>query len=63
MKIIKRGVLPSEKVYRGRCNHCDSLVEATHDELVHTSCQKDGDFSTGQCPFCKVNRIYFEEYS
>lgn len=62
MKVIKRGVLPSEKKYRGRCPHCESIVEATHDELTHTTCQFDGDYSVADCPVCEVSRIYFEEY-
>lgn len=63
MKIIKRGVIPSERIYRGRCNTCDSIIEATHDELKHTSCQRDGEFHKGFCPVCvSGGNIYFEEY-
>lgn len=64
MKIIHRGMIPSERLYRGRCiNVCESIIEATHDELTHTSHQRDGEFHKGECPVCACgNIIYFEEY-
>lgn len=62
MKVIKRGVIPSEKLYRGRCRTCDSIIEATHDELKHTSDQRDGDYHSALCPVCQLSTIYFEEY-
>lgn len=63
MKVIKRGVLPSEKLYRGRCGFCDSIVEATHNELDHRSDQRDGDTHSGLCPVCEEKTIYFEGWN
>ena len=61
MRILERGTLLSEKIYIGSCSHCKSLVEATHNELTHTFDQRDGEFHVGDCPVCKVSRIYFGE--
>ena len=52
MKIIRRGTLPTEKVYEGTCNHCDTVVEFQAKEAKLVSDQRDGDYYEIQCPVC-----------
>lgn len=32
MKIIKKGILPQDKIYRGTCMRCKTVIEATQTE-------------------------------
>lgn len=34
MKLIKRGVPPAERIWRGKCNMCNSEYEAIQGEIV-----------------------------
>jgi hypothetical protein len=52
VKIITRGVPKTEYVYRSVCTSCRSLLEFKHAEMKHTSCQREGDYSTLKCPVC-----------
>jgi RNase P subunit RPR2 len=52
MRIIRRGVLPEEKIYRASCNHCKTEVEFTGAEGRLKYDQRDGNFYTVTCPVC-----------
>lgn len=54
MKIIRRGEPEPKKVWIGRCRHCDSVAEATFDELTHytPSLYRGDGFSWEVCPVC-----------
>ena len=52
MQIIKRGVIPAERKWRGNCFHCSSIMEAKQSELTIQSNQRDGEWATTKCPVC-----------
>lgn len=52
MKVITRGVLPSEQIHRITCSTCNSELEFTRAEGTITRDQRDGDFITVTCPVC-----------
>lgn len=52
MRIIKRGVIPEEKLYRGTCRKCKTEVEFKARDAVFISTQKDGDSYQWMCPVC-----------
>jgi hypothetical protein len=56
MKVIERGTLPQERLWRGTCRSCGSKVEATEGELNHIDLgdQRDGPFAWEVCPVCKA---------
>lgn len=58
MKVLERGQVPEERVYKARCMRCKSLLEFQRHEARFTPCQKDGDFLTVTCPVCgaEVNK-------
>lgn len=58
MKIIKRGILPDEKDFRGTCSVCGTIAEAKQKELKVRSDQRDGDTASATCPICK-NTMHF----
>jgi len=55
MKIIKRGTLPSERLWRGTCRSCGSIVEGTEDEMhdIQHDSREGYSFSWNECPVCK----------
>lgn len=53
MRILRHGVLPETKVYRGECGHCKAIFEFHRHEARFSSDQRDGDFLTIPCPTCK----------
>lgn len=52
MKILQRGSLPGEKIYRAVCHSCMSHIEFEQREgkIVHD--QRDGGYVTVDCPVC-----------
>ena len=50
MKIIKRGVLPEDKVFRGRCAHCGCEFEYIRSDIADS--QREGAWV--ECPCCKM---------
>lgn len=52
MKIIKRGEIPEERVFRFECQHCHTVAEATAKEGRFSSDQRDGDARVFKCPVC-----------
>lgn len=59
MKIISKGVPKSARVWRGTCNDCRSIVEATEGELTTHSCQRDGEWAEAKCPVCKSRLLFY----
>ena len=54
MKVIKRGIKPSERIWQGTCHQCRSELEAQESEMTHiTHDQREGGyFSWEKCPVC-----------
>lgn len=54
MKIISRGLPRAERKWRGKCQSCDAVVEATQSEITHEDhCQREHySFSWEACPAC-----------
>jgi hypothetical protein len=52
MKVIVRGKLPEEKVYRATCRHCRTTIEFQRKEAKYNSDLRDGDFLSIACPTC-----------
>lgn len=63
MKIIKRGEIPEEKVYRHTCRTCKTVFECTKGEgKMNYGNQRDpGDFITINCPVCHGDCIIYVE--
>lgn len=57
MKIIRKGVIPSEKEHECMCSKCKSIFTFTEREAQLRSDQRDGDFFELNCPVCG-NKIY-----
>lgn len=60
MKIISKGTPKAERVWRGTCYDCKSVVEAMEGEL-NTHCdQRDGWYADAvKCPVCtKMMHFY-----
>ena len=55
MKIIKKGNIPEEKIYRSECYNCKTEFEFQAREAKLTRDQRDGDFLTVDCPLCGVS--------
>lgn len=49
MKIIKRGTLPEERVYRVTCSNCKSELEYTKEDVKLDF--REGDYIV--CPVCE----------
>lgn len=52
VKIIKRGLIPEERIHYVTCRHCRSELSFNEGEANRTSDQRDGDFFTIKCPVC-----------
>ena len=61
MKIIDKGKLPAERIWRGRCHNCKTLAEATEAELdkITYDQRSDGPFGEAPCPLCKQRMIFY----
>lgn len=56
MEIIKRGVPPPERLWRGTCSKCESVAEAFERELTKvTQDPRDGTKHSWEiCPVCSA---------
>ena len=56
MKVISRGIPPSERIWVGACYNCKSVLEAFETELTKIEHdQRDAiSFSWEVCPVCKA---------
>lgn len=52
MKIIKRGVPPSERILTGTCRSCETEAEFTMDETVIRGEYMTGTWAVASCPVC-----------
>lgn len=52
IKIIKRGALPEEQVYKILCTYCKSELEGTTRDGKVTYDQRDGIYLTIKCTVC-----------
>ena len=52
MEILKRGSIPSERVYIVTCNHCKSELKFRQEEGDMTRDQRGGDYISVVCPVC-----------
>jgi ribosomal protein S27E len=52
MEIIKRGVIPEERVYYAKCGYCESELRFRRSEAKYVSDQRDGDYLVVKCPVC-----------
>lgn len=52
MKILKKGVIPGDRLYVGKCHHCSTEVEAKQSELRFTDSLK-GPYGSADCPLCQ----------
>lgn len=53
MEITKRGTLPGERKWRGKCHNCGSEAIAKQSELTKiTHDQRDGSLAWEKCPVC-----------
>ena len=59
MKIIKKGKLPEEKVYRATCYACATVFEFKAKEGEYFSNQRDGSAYIVKCPLCKNNVYHY----
>ena len=60
MKIIHRGVPPSERIWIGTCLSCGTVAEATESELQEKieHDQRDGSFAWKKCPVCDAGLCF-----
>lgn len=58
MKIISRGIPPSERIWEGECRSCKSVIEALESELTQIEeDQREGSrFSWEVCPVCGTGK-------
>lgn len=56
MEIIKRGNVPSERIWQGTCRACKSIVRAKQSELtnIRDEQRENTQFSWEVCPVCKI---------
>ena len=59
MKIISKGTPKAERVWRGTCDDCKSVVEAMEGELRPRSCQRDGEWAESICPVCGKRLLFY----
>lgn len=60
MKLIKKGIIPAERIWRGTCRNYNSEFEAFEKELTITYDQRDGNFAIAKCGICGSNNtLYF----
>lgn len=51
MKMIKKGILPKDKLWRGSCRNCKAEFEATENE-INPQDTRDGVFAIADCSYC-----------
>lgn len=55
MEIIEEGRLPEDKVYEGRCYHCNTRARFKRSEGKLVYDQRDGDYVEVKCPLPGCN--------
>lgn len=59
MQIIKRGIIPAERDWKGTCNYCKSIIEAKQAELKVENNQRDGSWGMAKCPVCGSSMNFY----
>ncbi len=59
MRIIKYGQIPEERVWRGKCRICNSIIEAQQDELKLTQDSRNEIHGEAVCPVCGKNMFLY----
>ncbi len=54
MKIIKEGTIPSERLYRTTCRHCETVFEFLESEGNVIYDYLDGNYVEIICPICNI---------
>ena len=52
MKIISKGTIPKDRVYRVSCDSCSSKIEFIQGEGKIVYDQRDGNYISINCPVC-----------
>lgn len=52
IRIVQRGVLPEEKIYRGTCSYCKTIFTFNGSDGTLRSDQREGDYYEITCPVC-----------
>ena len=60
MKIIKRGIVPKETVYRATCSDCTSLLEFGTSDLKVAGSQYNERIYSFVCPVCGEKKYIYE---
>jgi len=63
MNILKKGTIPEELFYYGKCYNCHTEVEFKQKEAKLTATPRDGDLLSVNCPVCKIKDIYSNAWS
>ncbi|WP_186194456.1 hypothetical protein [Burkholderia gladioli] len=53
MKIIKQGILPQYREWKGKCYFCGTEFECLQNEGEYAIDQRDGDYLRVNCPICE----------
>ena len=60
MKIIKRGIVPKETVYRATCSDCTSILEFGTSDLKVAGSQYNERIYSFVCPVCGEKKYIYE---
>jgi len=54
MKITKKGTIPEDRIWNGKCNNCGAEAEAKESEMsnIQIDQKESGRFSWAKCPVC-----------
>lgn len=65
VEIVRRGILPEEKVHEATCGNCYTVFRFKQGEAHVTGDQRDGDYMTIACPLCNktVTKSLHQNYS
>lgn len=62
MDIIQRGQHPNQKVYRGTCSACKTILQAVRGELKIENCndpREPGEWASAACPVCGESVCFY----
>lgn len=59
MKLIKKGIVPEERIWKGTCRRCNSEFEAVQSELQNIeSCPREHyEFCHASCEVCETGDV------
>jgi DNA-directed RNA polymerase subunit RPC12/RpoP len=59
IEIIKRGVIPGDRIVKGTCSNCRSELQWKASDGEHFDCQREGESNSIACPVCKGKVLGF----